>query len=991
MLQKSTFDNATDKSDLVSFKLEDIPLQVENNEVADVIVSLDYIDGLNPREFKNVVPIANAIEDYLTNYPNSPNDFFEIINRNLTEELLSDYNLGLSRVLESLSINLDVAPKVIVFPFEHTNTRTADGDIDDIVSFELEDIPLDLTNQENADVTITLDYIDGIDASGFKQVGFIADRVEDYLTNYPNSPNDFFEVINRNLTTELLNDSNLGLSEVLDSLSVNLDVAPAIIPFQFDSTTTRTPNGDLNDLVSFQLEDVTSPIDGGIVTDITVNLDYIDGIDSSLLKDVIPIGNYIKDFLGNYPVEAGFYEVLNRDLTQGLLNDRDLGLLEVLDSLSVNLDVEPKIIPFQFDSTVISTDSGELNDVVSFQLEDIFLPIDGASIADVAVNLDYIDGIDSSLLKDVIPIGNYIEDYLTNYANSDDSFEVVNNNLGNTLLNDDELGLSEVLDSLTVTLDVSPGAIPFPFENTATFTPTETTNSKASVNFTPVGSQLDNDSIPDIYLNPGDSFEANFVLDTSGLDANLQYLAIRVDQDFSEADFAFAQTDFDATTFPEFNAPLSELMDARNNGSFFSGIFERKGDPGALPDEINIIVSGEITAGDNLINDGERDIGVTVVQAIDANGKDVTELFEPLSQGLDIQPFPMVGIGVEPSFSVEGRESLTLKFNLTEPAPPGGLVVETLVTDADGQDDVTTSLEQAQNIVDAKQILEDGRSIIKYTIAEGATEASIDFTAFEDDLVEGNETFSVTLLNGDDYNLDRNNSITISALVDDNIVVEGTAEEDLLNGTAEADAIFGDRGDDVIFGNDGEDALFGEAGRDFLVGADGNDFLDGNKGGDRLLGDAGEDTLIGGNGQDTLIGGHDNDLLSGGNGKDRIVGVELNSVNPGLGEQDTLSGGSDANTFVLGNEVGIFYDDDDSFASGDTDFARIIDLDIQKDKIQLFGFAEQYSLDFLSHSNGSIDAKLIYDAGLNSGRELVALLENVSPDLSVDDAVFTFV
>ncbi|MBD2725033.1 hypothetical protein H6G96_01510 [Nostoc sp. FACHB-892] len=233
-----------------------------------------------------------------------------------------------------------------------------------LVSFKLEDIRLQVENNEVADVTVNLDYIDGLNPNELKNVVPIANNIKDYLTNYPNNPNDLFEVINRNLTEELLTDDNLGLSEVLDSLSVNLDVAPAIIPFQFDSTNTRTQNGGINDIISFRLEDVTSPIDGGIVADVTVNLDYVDGIDSSVFRDVIPIGNYIKDFLANYPVEAGLYEVLNRDLTQELLNDSNIGLSGVLDSLSVNLDVSPKIIPFQFDSTNTRTPNGGINDII---------------------------------------------------------------------------------------------------------------------------------------------------------------------------------------------------------------------------------------------------------------------------------------------------------------------------------------------------------------------------------------------------------------------------------------------------------------------------------------------------------------------------------------------------------------------------------------------------------------------------------------------------
>ena len=122
-------DRMTRKFNLVSFNLEDIQLQVENTEVADVTVTLDYIDRLNPSDFKNVVAIANNIKDYLTNYPNNPTDFFEVINRNLTEELLTDSNLGLSEVLDSLSVNLKVAPDIIHLKFDNKNTRTKNGEI----------------------------------------------------------------------------------------------------------------------------------------------------------------------------------------------------------------------------------------------------------------------------------------------------------------------------------------------------------------------------------------------------------------------------------------------------------------------------------------------------------------------------------------------------------------------------------------------------------------------------------------------------------------------------------------------------------------------------------------------------------------------------------------------------------------------------------------------------------------------------------------------
>ena len=157
------------------------------------------------------------------------------------------------------------------------------------------------------------------------------------------------------------------------------------------------------------------------------------------------------------------------------------------------------------------------------------------------------------------------------------------------------------------------------------------------------------------------------------------------------------------------------------------------------------------------------------------------------------------------------------------------------------------------------------------------------------------------------------------------------------------------------------------------------------------MGGDGLDTLNGGNGRDTLVGGKESDLLNGGRGNDRLIGVDINSSELGRGENDTLTGGSGADTFVLGIETGVFYDDGNSFDSGEPDLARITDFNAQEDTIQLFGFADQYSLDFLPNSAGNVDARLIYDPGIASGSELIALLENVSTDLSINDSAFTFI
>ncbi|MGL5834491.1 MAG: hypothetical protein ACRC1Z_14840 [Waterburya sp.] len=474
---------------LVSFNLEDVTSPIDGGIVTDVNVHLDYADEIDPSSLKDVTPIGNYIEDFLADYP-VEEGLYEVLNRDLTEGLLNNSELGLSEDLDSISVNLDVEPKIIPFQFDSTFTQTDSGEINDVVSFELENVKSQIYGGIVADISVDLDYAEGIDPKAFRDVIPIGNFIEDFFADYSVESLVFYEAINRDLTEALLNNEKLGLSGVLDSINVNLDIAPNLIPFEYETTTTQTDNGEINDEVTFKLEDVASPIDGANVTDVSVQLNYADGTDPTEFRDVVPISEFIKDFIANYSVEAnnyigeflsnfsvepGFYEVLNRDLTEALLNNSELGLSGVLDSISVNLDVEPKIIPFEFDSTTTQTDSGEINDVVSFELEDVTSSIVGADVADVGVKLDYIDGIDPSGFKDVIPLGNFVEDYLTNYSNPNDSLEVVNNNLSNALLTDSNLGLSEVLDSLTVTFGASPGVIPFPSENTVTLTPDETT------------------------------------------------------------------------------------------------------------------------------------------------------------------------------------------------------------------------------------------------------------------------------------------------------------------------------------------------------------------------------------------------------------------------------------------------------------------------------------------------------------------------------------
>ena len=231
---------------------------------------------------------------------------------------------------------------------------------------------------------------------------------------------------------------------------------------------------------------------------------------------------------------------------------------------------------------------------------------------------------------------------------------------------------------------------------------------------------------------------------------------------------------------------------------------------------------------------------------------------------------------------------------------------------------------------------------------------------------------------------------------DGNDFIFGGKDEDRIAGGAGNDSIRGQRNNDEISGDEGDDSISGGAGEDTLMGGQGNDFLAGNRGSDRILGEAGEDQLKGGRGNDLLVGGAGNDNISGNANQDILVGVALDNFDSsfGIGEQDTLNGGTDSDIFVLGNSSRVFYDDGDSFTAGDGDFALITDFDPSQDRIQLKDSADFYHLDFFIRANQSTNrtnAKIVYDQGISATGETIAVIEDIDPQLNITNPAFIFV
>ncbi|NER31717.1 MAG: type I secretion protein, partial [Symploca sp. SIO1C4] len=89
-------------------------------------------------------------------------------------------------------------------------------------------------------------------------------------------------------------------------------------------------------------------------------------------------------------------------------------------------------------------------------------------------------------------------------------------------------------------------------------------------------------------------------------------------------------------------------------------------------------------------------------------------------------------------------------------------------------------------------------------------------------------------------------------------------------------------------------------------------------------------------------------------------------------EFDTLSGGEGADTFVLGNEFDVFYQEGG--------FATIIDFDSSEgDKIRVSGSASDYSLQVNNNNT-----EILFDG------KLIAVVENITEiQLSTDYFIFS--
>lgn len=153
----------------------------------------------------------------------------------------------------------------------------------------------------------------------------------------------------------------------------------------------------------------------------------------------------------------------------------------------------------------------------------------------------------------------------------------------------------------------------------------------------------------------------------------------------------------------------------------------------------------------------------------------------------------------------------------------------------------------------------------------------------------------------------------------------GNAGDDQIAGGSGEDLIYGGPGDDIALGGTGDDQIWGQDGIDEIYGQDGADTLRGGEGADILSGGDGDDVLSGEDGDDDLVGGAGSDIMFGNGGDDVLDGLvdatplDLNNPKDGdagdlmfggdgddillLGNNDTGTGGSGADTFATGSHI----------------------------------------------------------------------------------------
>jgi len=198
-----------------NFTLANYPINHQGLNNLNIDVNYKYKDGIQNYQYPDFVPIYNTIENFLVNYPNET-DFWEIVNKNLTQKVLAD-----NPAISSLTVNLDVLPTNRL-PYERSSTvtRTQDGKLGEAWNFKIPNYSIAHQGLNNLNIDVKYQYKPQIRQDEYPDFVPIYTSIDNFLTNYPNET-DFWEILNKSLTQQVL-----AQNPALDSLQINLEVLP---------------------------------------------------------------------------------------------------------------------------------------------------------------------------------------------------------------------------------------------------------------------------------------------------------------------------------------------------------------------------------------------------------------------------------------------------------------------------------------------------------------------------------------------------------------------------------------------------------------------------------------------------------------------------------------------------------------------------------------------------------------------------------------------
>ncbi|MGH1392437.1 MAG: phytase [Trichormus sp.] len=165
------------------------------------------------------------------------------------------------------------------------------------------------------------------------------------------------------------------------------------------------------------------------------------------------------------------------------------------------------------------------------------------------------------------------------------------------------------------------------------------------------------------------------------------------------------------------------------------------------------------------------------------------------------------------------------------------------------------------------------------TIAAGQTSVDITITPVDDDLVEGNETVILNIIDGSKYDLGTNASATITIIDNDFNNFNGTGSRDPITGTAANDRIVGGTGRKTITSGAGNDEFVYTSLREV-----GHTITDFEVGSDKIVLKQLLDSLVPGgyNGSDAIADGYVR-LVQGSTTNTTILQIDSDgSLNPGI-------------------------------------------------------------------------------------------------------------